>query len=392
MNYVHRITVCVLLFSLGYFSSLDSQHQSNDGEIILTFVTANDGHWRPTEIHPTFDLLNQLMIDAINDRGDVDLVIFNGDVVDRYAYIEWWNEQNPDSPLSDRDSSFNIHWLYDVKELYEQLEMPFYVVQGNHDRATWDYWEGVWGYPAKHHFSIHDYAFVLLTRHDDRLTYHPVDYDWLDEVLTSYQEKHGVFIFIHAGDNGVMNPTFQEFIDYYPNVRGVFFGHFHTDDIEYINGLHYFWNGNFMNPIVDYGYRVVYVYEYGKIDTYFMNLALDEKTNHVIITPTTVSDTEQTAKPVGYKLNRNYPNPFNPSTNISYAIPQLSDVNISVYNVIGQRIDILVDQRLQPGYYQITWTPPPHLSSGMYIYRLRIRSVDTMDLPITIQQSMLYLR
>jgi predicted phosphodiesterase len=384
--------LCAFLLCIGISPLLYTEAFGNDETIILTFVTANDGHWRPPEINPTFDQLNHLMINAVKDRGDVDLVIFNGDVVDRYAYIDWWNENNPGDSLSDRNSGFNISWLHDVKEIYEQLHMPFYVVQGNHDRATAEYWEEIWGYPPKHHFPAGDYAFVLLTRHDDRLVYHPVDYEWLGDILTGYNDKSGVFIFMHAGDRGVMNSTFQEFISDYHNVLGVFFGHSHTDDMQYIDGLHYFWNGNFMNPIIDYGYRVVYIYLSGRVETYFMNLGLEEKTNHVTLSPTTVSDNIGTGYQSDYNLFRNYPNPFNPSTTISYSIPRLSDVKISVYNIVGQKIEVVVDELHRPGYYQATWTPPPHLSSGVYLYVLEARSNGQSDSTVKKFQNMLYIK
>ena len=393
MKQIYRIYICTLLVSVSFFPVSDGHTQSDADEIIFTFITANDGHWRPADIDSTFDLLNRIMINAINERGDVDLVIFNGDQVDRYAYIEWWNKNNPADSIDDRESHFNIPWLYDVKELYNDLEMPYYVVQGNHDRATWGYWEEVWGYPAKHHYSAGPYAFILLTRHDDRLVYYDVDYDWLENVLTSYQNKQGIFIFIHAGDSGVVNATFQNFIANYPNVHGMFFGHFHTDEVDKIDGLYYFWNGNFMNPFIDYGYRVVYIHASGKIDTYFMNLGLEKKTNRVTIMPTSVTDPVQPDIPPEYLLQPNYPNPFNPSTNISYALPYASHVTITIYNVAGREIETIVDDRLQPGYYHIEWLPATDISSGVYIYRLQARGLsEETDAHITRQRKMIYLR
>lgn len=391
------------LYNLGAFVfislvicllSLNSQHQTADDGIILTVVTANDGHWRPPEVNSKYHLLNQIMMNAINDRGDVDLVIFNGDLVDRYAYIDWWNVQHPDDPITDRESRFNITWLYGVKEVYEQLEMPFYAVQGNHDRATWEFWEKVWGYPANHHFTVQEYAFVLLTRHDDRLVYHSVDYEWLEEVLSSYDDKLGIFIFIHAGDSDVVNNEFQDFIEDYPHVRCIFFGHNHRDRMENINGVYYFWNGNFMNTVIDFGYRVMYIYESGKIETYFNRLGLrsGQKTNYVLITPTNQIEYAKDEIPQHFKLYQNYPNPFNPTTTISYSIPHQSDVTVSVFNLLGQKVDTIVNERHRAGYYQIAWTPPAQLSSGVYMYTLEARDVDELTTSNTKLQKMILLR
>ncbi len=392
MKRLHKILLYVILISSLYTPFIIAQNASDDDEVILTFITANDGHWRPAEIDTSIDWLNRMMMQAINDRGDVDLVIFNGDLVDRGAYISWYNEQNPDNPLSDRDSSFNIPWLYDVKEIYDKLTMPYYVVQGNHDRASWEFWEEVWGYPAKHHFVYEGYAFVLLTRHDDRRIYHPVDYDWLNDVLNLYEYNQGVFIFMHAGDSDVMNTEFYEFIDEFSNVKGVFFGHTHEDSLKSVDGLHYFWNGNFMNPFFHYGYRVVYIYESGKIDTYFKHLGLDKKTNRVTLIPTRVTGESYEDIPEKFQLHRNYPNPFNPSTTISYSIPAAAEVTITIYTITGQQVETVVNEHHQPGYYRVTWHPSPEISAGIYFYTLTTAGDEKSGTSVSIQRSMIYLR
>ncbi|GEM_PF-1807901 len=392
MNWLHKTYIYVFFISSIYTPFLTAQVQTGDDEIILTFITANDGHWRPVEIDSSFDWLNRMMMQAINERGDVDFVIFNGDLVDRGAYREWYNEQNPENQLSDRDSSFNIPWLYDVKEVYNQLNMPYYVVQGNHDRATWEYWEEVWGYPAKHHFAYGDYAFILLTRHDDRRIFLPVDYAWLEEVLIQYNHKQGVFIFMHAGDSDVMNTTFYDFIDDYSNVIGVFFGHTHEDSLKTVDGLHYFWNGNFMNPIIHYGYRVVYIHESGKIDTYFKHLGPGTKSNRVTLIPTTVSGDSSEKIPEHFQLHQNYPNPFNPSTTIAYSIPRESEVTITIYTITGRKIETMVNEHHQPGEYEVTWYPSPAVSSGIYFCTITVGEGNSAEDTFTKQRSMIYVR
>ncbi len=255
-------------------------------EVILRFATANDGHWRPASLgpfHGIFTTLHNSLIRSINDRDDIDLVVFNGDLVDRYDYIKWWNENNPGDTLDDVTSRFNISWLNEVRNIYDQLYPPYYVVQGNHDRASWEYWETIWEYPAHHHFTAGDYAFVLLTRHDDRLIYLPVDYAWLDTVFTMYRDFEGIFLFIHAGDSGVLNEAFHTFVGAYPNLRAVFHGHNHLSIVERHGRRYHFWNGNFMNPIIDFGYRVVEIFRGGEINTYFTDLAAQVNRDSVVI-------------------------------------------------------------------------------------------------------------
>ncbi|MDY0083803.1 MAG: SBBP repeat-containing protein [Ignavibacteriaceae bacterium] len=73
--------------------------------------------------------------------------------------------------------------------------------------------------------------------------------------------------------------------------------------------------------------------------------------------------------PKEYKLHQNYPNPFNPSTTIKYALPFESHVRLSVYNTLGELIEVLEDAVKEAGYYDINWNAS-YYSSGIYIYTL----------------------
>jgi hypothetical protein len=75
-----------------------------------------------------------------------------------------------------------------------------------------------------------------------------------------------------------------------------------------------------------------------------------------------------------YKLDQNYPNPFNPSTIIRYQIPKASDVKLSVYNVLGQEVAVLVNTLQSPGIYEVSFDAGG-LSSGIYFYRLQAGEV-----------------
>ncbi|MFO8029747.1 MAG: T9SS type A sorting domain-containing protein [Cyclonatronaceae bacterium] len=72
-------------------------------------------------------------------------------------------------------------------------------------------------------------------------------------------------------------------------------------------------------------------------------------------------------------LNQNYPNPFNPSTVISYSLTESQHVRLSVHDVTGRLINVLVDQQQAPGEYQVNWDAG-QLSSGVYIYRIQAGS------------------
>jgi len=89
----------------------------------------------------------------------------------------------------------------------------------------------------------------------------------------------------------------------------------------------------------------------------------------LVISQTTSVNTEPGDSPVVFGLDQNYPNPFNPSTTINYAINEAGAVNISVYNLMGQKVATLVDESKAAGKYNVRWNAAG-AASGMYYYRL----------------------
>lgn len=73
--------------------------------------------------------------------------------------------------------------------------------------------------------------------------------------------------------------------------------------------------------------------------------------------------------PTEFTLHQNFPNPFNPSTTISYQIPINGHVELSIYNINGQKVATLVSQRQEAGFYQYEWNAI-NLAGGVYLYRL----------------------
>jgi hypothetical protein len=75
------------------------------------------------------------------------------------------------------------------------------------------------------------------------------------------------------------------------------------------------------------------------------------------------------ANPQQFQLYQNYPNPFNPTTMIYYQLPQTIDVELSIYNLLGQRVATLVKEKKSAGYHQVEWDATWY-SSGVYYYRI----------------------
>lgn len=82
--------------------------------------------------------------------------------------------------------------------------------------------------------------------------------------------------------------------------------------------------------------------------------------------------------PEQFILEQNYPNPFNPVTQIRFQIPRTDKVKLVVYNLVGQQVRTLVDDKLDAGYYEITWDGRNDLGqqagTGVYYYRFSSRS------------------
>ncbi len=86
-------------------------------------------------------------------------------------------------------------------------------------------------------------------------------------------------------------------------------------------------------------------------------------------TPTGIND-NIAAIPEAYSLNQNYPNPFNTSTCIKYGLPEDTHVIIEIYDLLGRRIEALVNEYQTAGYHQANWNADG-LTSGMYFYIIR---------------------
>ncbi len=88
----------------------------------------------------------------------------------------------------------------------------------------------------------------------------------------------------------------------------------------------------------------------------------------------TSNEDEGNDRPTGFVLEQNYPNPFNPSTNISFNLPQASDVTLTIYNILGQRVATLLNNKKFTSGNHLVPFNASNLASGIYIYRLEAGS------------------
>jgi hypothetical protein len=87
----------------------------------------------------------------------------------------------------------------------------------------------------------------------------------------------------------------------------------------------------------------------------------------------TVAIDDSPDQPTKVTLENNYPNPFNPTTQIQFSLPQASEVQLKVYDILGREVQTLIDGRRSAGRYTTSFNAG-ELTSGMYIYRLKAGS------------------
>lgn len=89
-------------------------------------------------------------------------------------------------------------------------------------------------------------------------------------------------------------------------------------------------------------------------------------------------DSDNNTTPKEFELEQNYPNPFNPSTTIEYEIPARNHVLITIYNINGQVVDVLVDEDQSAGKHTVVWdgrnVKSEQLATGIYLYSIKAGS------------------
>ncbi|NVJ85828.1 MAG: metallophosphoesterase [Algoriphagus sp.] len=226
-------------------------------ETKFKFITASDGHFG--QPNTDFETSHQKLIEALNREKDVDFVVFNGDLIH-------------DDPTL----------MPEVKKVYDQVQHPYFVTRGNHDRVTTSEWDSIWNQPAN--FSeVHqeELGMLLLNCSNEAGDYLCADMDFAKEKLDSFQDLPHVAVFIHISQNewtrhGIDCKDFMDLVSSYPNVRGIFHGHDHdVDGVMLYKKKPFLWSGHFGgnwgNPFPSY--RVCEIGTDGKAVSYLKRVS-----------------------------------------------------------------------------------------------------------------------
>lgn len=218
----------------------------------LKFITASDGHWG--QPGTDYEAAHRELIEAIHREKDVDFVLFNGDLI------------HDDATL-----------LPEVKGIYDQLQVPYCLARGNHDRVSEAEFFRIMGQPTNHAFPIgDDMGAIILDCSNEKGEYRCVDLDLAKTFLNEYADLSHVFVFVHISQNdwtrhGIDCKPLLDLLASYPAVRATFHGHDHDVDGQMIyRGKPFLWSGHFGgswgNPFPSY--RVCEVDARGKASTY----------------------------------------------------------------------------------------------------------------------------
>jgi flagellar hook assembly protein FlgD len=94
----------------------------------------------------------------------------------------------------------------------------------------------------------------------------------------------------------------------------------------------------------------------------------------ISVTVTVAAGKSETLLPHAFSLSQNYPNPFNPETVIKYALPEDCHVELTIHNILGQKVMTLVNESQSAGYRMVHWNGRDdkgnEIASGLYFYKI----------------------
>ena len=147
-------------------------------------------------------------------------------------------------------------------------------------------------------------------------------------------------------------------IDLFASGVNIYLASYEVDATNLASGTAFITASGFINPAANQdgeGFAVLAVFADGST---------------ALLESVTSSIEDDNEFPSAYTLSQNYPNPFNPSTTIQYSLPEVAEVTLEVYNMLGQKVASLVEARQSAGTYTIEFDGSG-LASGTYMYRMQ---------------------
>lgn len=114
-------------------------------------------------------------------------------------------------------------------------------------------------------------------------------------------------------------------------------------------------------------------------------LAVVGEDGDISVVPTSI---EATILPEQFVLHANYPNPFNPTTTLAYDVPEATALRLEVFDLLGRRVTVLLDDVQPPGWHQIQWDAS-RMASGVYFARMIAQNTQTGRQQIQTQKMLL---
>jgi DNA repair exonuclease SbcCD nuclease subunit len=242
----------------GSFQSLSaSEIFHSRSKVKLRFLVASDSHYG--QANTAYDaMLDEFLKEAnqFHISNPLDFCVINGDIIH-------------DEPK----------FMPEAKLKYDQLNIPYFVTKGNHDKISDDEWNSIWEMPVNHQVEIDKNGIILVTTSNVNGDYLSPNLEYLRTQLDASTKLKNVFLFVHIPqtkrtNNGIETPAFFELLENYPNVKAVFHGHEHDQDgitfksdIPFIFDAHIggSWGTKYR------GFRVVELMKDNSIVTYMMN-------------------------------------------------------------------------------------------------------------------------
>lgn len=257
-TFIQRLSLSTAVFLTGTMGSLSAQDvRKLRGKVTLRFAVASDGHYgQPNTAYEEFFATLTQNINEFHKKTPLQACVINGDII---------HDQSPLLPAA--------------RQRLDNLKMPYYVTQGNHDHATPDYWKEVWNVPLNYEAVFKNNTLLMMSTSNEKGEYLSPDLAWLDAQLRDHSARQNVFLFLHIPQYkwtkyAIDTPAFFDVVNKYKNVRAAFHGHEHEEDgIQLKDGIPYIFDahfgGNWGTPYK--GFRVVEVLDDNSVLTYMMN-------------------------------------------------------------------------------------------------------------------------